>query len=248
MNKLQEAEIYTDIEKAKTEIQKRWNNPELRKKVESYLGEIPEIFFNGPHAILFRNIMTPDHEFFHFLKLASEVKLKPLVLEYTEDKFSTRNEDKLCLTKMAIFEKRNKRNEAIYHYNKIVDLKEFENVCFSKIKTLTGESLVDFHHNLMEKNMTEKIPSHDMSNWITHNGNHAQDYYKRILAFFICHGVLFESFVTDQSEKEFEERVTLPAIKHIEEVFGLKPIIVRLLPDTEDAYWWCHPNDVENYI
>jgi hypothetical protein len=240
--------IYTSLDEAKIEIQKRWKNKELKEKVTKYLGEIPSFFCDEPRAIIFRNIVTPDHELLYFLELADKIELKASGLEFMEDNFCTRNADKLCLGKMAFFEKRNKVEDIVMHYTKVIDLMKNDNKKFSEIKTLGGEKLVDFHHRLLAQSRAKRIEMYDMSQWIAENGGHAREYYKRILAFFICHGVLFESFVTDDSEEVFERDVTLPAIQEIEKLFGVKPLMVQLLPNTEDRYWWCYPKETESLI
>jgi len=240
--------IYTSLDEAKIEIQKRWKNEELKKKVAEYLGEISSFFCDGPRAILFRNIITPDHELLHFLDLADEIGLKPSGLEFTEDKFCTRNADKLCLGKLAFFEKRDKTGDVVMHHTKVIDLMKNDNKRFSDIETLEREKLIDFHHRLLAQSAAKKIEICDMSKWLAENGGHASEYYKRVLAFFVCHGVLFESFVTDDSEEVFERDVTLPAIQEIEELFGIKPLIVQLIPNTEDRYWWCYPQETESLI
>jgi hypothetical protein len=37
-------DLYTTVEEAREEIWKRWNDENLRKEVEQFLGEIPEVF------------------------------------------------------------------------------------------------------------------------------------------------------------------------------------------------------------
>ncbi len=56
--------IYTPLSVAKEEIWRRWNDKELRKKVEDFLGgDIPEVFKKEPRATIFRYIATPNLEF-----------------------------------------------------------------------------------------------------------------------------------------------------------------------------------------
>jgi hypothetical protein len=242
-------DIYMTIEEAKEEIQKRWNDAELKRKVEEYLGgDIPEGFLHEPRAVLFRNIASPDLEFQHFLKTAASIDLKPYILEYTADKFSTRNSDKLGLCKLAIFEKRNRNGECIVHYNKLVDVKAEDNKKFCEVMMQDGKNLVQYHHDLLGKIIGKHIEVEDMSEWIVRNGGSAVEYYKKFIAFFACHGILFENFVTDDSEAAFEMKAILPAIKEIRERFSLKPLIVPLAPDPENVYWWCYSEEVEEGV
>jgi hypothetical protein len=67
---------------------------------------------------------------------------------------------------------------------------------------------------------------------------------------FICHGVLFENFVTNVEEQRFAEEVVYPAFKEVEQLFGLKPLIVPLLPphNASDKYWFCYSEEVEKEV
>lgn len=63
--------IYVSLEEAKEEIWRRWNDKDLRKKVEDFLGgDIPEPFKKEPRAVLARPITTPDIEHMHFLEMS----------------------------------------------------------------------------------------------------------------------------------------------------------------------------------
>jgi hypothetical protein len=88
--------IYTSIEEARSEIRRRWNDKALRDSVAEYVNGIPPCF-DQPRAVLFRNIISATTELAHFAKQAESVDLKPLGAEYLEDRFSTRNADKLML-------------------------------------------------------------------------------------------------------------------------------------------------------
>jgi hypothetical protein len=240
-------EIYISVTVAKEEIWRRWNNKELRKKVVDFLGgDIPEAFQEEPRAVLFRNIASPDFEFQHFLDASKKLGLKPIVLEYTQDKFCTRNADKLGLCKLAIFEKKNGNGESIFHYNKIVDVKLEDNKKFCDIKTISGEMLVDFHHNLIKRNILDGVELFDLSLWIDRNGYSASEYYKKFLAFFICHGVLFENFLRSGEEDKFTQEVFMPAYDLVSKNFNLNPMIIEAIPTESmgDMYWWCYDNKI----
>jgi hypothetical protein len=95
---------------------------------------------------------------------------------------------------MAIFNGRNKNGEAIVSYRKVIDLKASDNLKFYEIARLWGQNLVEFHHELLQKQLPG-MESFDMSNWHHFNGTGAKGYYPYFLALFMCHGVLFENFV-----------------------------------------------------
>lgn len=238
------SELYTDLAVAGNEVRRRWDDPLLRKEVLAYLGAIPEVFQQEPRAVLFRHIITPDHELSLFLDKAHVTGLKPLGLEFVEDKFFPWNGDKMALAKLPLFEKRDRNGKAIVRHRKVIDIQKWTNARFTDIQTLNGEGLVAFHHRLLRKNLCETPELQDCSSILHDYGDQARRYYERMLAWFVVHGVLFESFLTDDNEAEFKQTVVLPAFAHVHHLFGLKPLIVELLPDTEDRYWWCYPADI----
>jgi hypothetical protein len=242
------SDFYANIKDVKKEIIRRNKDVNLLNKIEEYLnGDIPKPFKSCQRAVMFRNIISPDLEFLNFINMSKETGLNVLGLEYLDDKFCTRNQDKLCLVKLAFFEKRDKNQMAIINYKKIVDIKLSDNKKFSDIKTLGGENLIDFHHNLLKKNISEEIELYDMSEWIKRNGSKAIEYYKKLLALFICNGVLFENFLLEGEEDLFTKEVFLPAFILVSEFFGLKPLILPAIkPELiNDKYWWCYSKLIE---
>jgi len=240
-------DIYTPLEQAKEEVWKRWSDQALRKEIAAYLGDIPEPFVNEPRSVLDRTIMTPDNEFMHFLKLSSAVQLSPLVFEYLDDKFCSKNPDKLALAKMLFHHGRNKNNEAIINHRTVADCSLYDGKRISDMKTLWGEPFVSFHHRLfpMHEPTVEKF---DASAWFHSHGKSAKNYYPKLLSIFICNGVLFEDFITDGSEASFTEEIMIPSFEKVQRYFGFKPFIVPLVPDFGDKYWWCYPDVVEKEI
>jgi len=113
-------DLYTTVEEAKEEIWKRWNDENLRKEVEQFLGEIPEVFKKKTRACLFRQIFSPNYKYLKFLDLIQVIDLKSLGIEYLEDMFLTLNKDKTCLGKMTFIDKGQDRRQLIY--KKIINL------------------------------------------------------------------------------------------------------------------------------
>jgi hypothetical protein len=78
-------------------------------------------------------------------------------------------------------------------------------------------------------------------------GDRAHLYYKKYLALFICFGCLFEVFLpNDPKERAFFDNIYYPAFQEIVAMFGVKPMIIRLLPEdsADDDYWnWYAPED-----
>ncbi len=240
-------DYYTSLEDARLEIQKRWQNEELKKKVSAYLGgDIPEPFLSEPRAVLARNIASPDNEFMYFLELSKKVALEPISLEYVHDKFFTMNTDKMAYAKMQFM-----NDVRQIHTVQIVDFGMYDKKRFVDINTITGESLVDFHHRILNEfvgNQYKTQNIYDMSEWYHRRHGRSVDYYRYYVALFVCHGILFENFVTDDSEAGFEKKIVLPALQEIQKRFGFKPLIVPLAPDPTDAYWWSYSDVLEKYV
>jgi len=243
-------ELYTSLNDAKVEIQARWHNTALKKEIEGYLGNVPDPFRSDPRAVLDRTIATPDIEFFHFKEMAKQVGLKPLVIEYVKDKFCTKNPDKLRLAKMVFFYKRNRKMEAIVKNHTILDCAHDDGKECTSIQTLWNENFVDFHHRIFDASNSTGVKIFDASSWFKSNGKSAKQYYRHFLALFICNGILFENFLMDEREGRFTTEVVIPAFKKVKEYFGVKPLIVPVIPENEinDKYWWCYPEWVEQEV
>jgi hypothetical protein len=242
-------EIYTPLSIAKKEIRKRWNDKELRKKVEDFLGEIPEIFKKEPSAVLARHVTAPNSEFFHFLELVRLTSLKPVNLEYLKDKYVSCNPAKLYLGKMCFFKKDENHGNGTIDHEYLINFIESENKPLNEVTTLWGENLVDFYHRIIESSKID-IDTFDISKWYKEKGGRAKKYMKYYLALFICNGVLFENYLIQKNEKQFTYNVVLPAFKEIKEQFGLKPLIVPIMPISEkdELYWWAYPESIKKYI
>lgn len=243
--------IYTPLSIAKKEIWNRWNDKELRNRVEDYFAEVPEVFKDNPKAVLFRNVATPNFEAKLFLDLASCVDLKPAYIEFTKDKFCTRNQDKLTLGKMVFFCGKDKKGGNIINHENIIDIKNDDNKHFDEIETHWGENFIDFHHRMFAAFINSEIETFDISQFKA-NGESAFDVYVKVLSFFVCHGVLFENYIEKDNhyEKRFTNEVVLPAIAKVESIFGLKPLIIPLLPIREEANqeWMWYPSDLRKEV
>jgi len=250
-------QIYTSIKEAGELIKKRFNDEKLRKTVEVELqGDIPEILKGGPYGMIWRQIGTPDGEFTRFLELCKRASLKPLCFEYVQDKFAARNYTKICLTKLPFKKGCNKKFESIVEKEKIIDFKDAEKKKMCELKTLWGESLVDFHHNFLKKMFPEMCGKIiDISEWVQRNGKTPKNYYPYILSLAVCHVVLFEDLYILKEEQSFINEIILPAFEEVKNKFGVKPIIVRLSKEGEqekDPYWSSYDQEakviMDNYI
>ncbi len=229
-------EIYWTPGRAKKELAKRRKDAVLRKKVEQFLeGDIPEVFQRGAKAILARNILTPNYAFFAFRKLAAEVALEDWCLEYTEDIFRSENPDKYYLGNLHFYGGQGKRGGEKVWPQKILNLNAAEGKCIAHLRTVWGGSLVEFHHRLAKEIIPEYRRYADVSDWVKRRGGKAKDFYPSYLALFLRHGILFENFLL--ADRPLVEELFLPALEVIRQTFGLRPLIVPLIPlEKEEEY------------
>lgn len=243
--------IYTPLEEAKKEIWRRWNDKELRKKVDDFLkNSIPDFLKDSPRAILARFIFSPNFESFRFLKLSEEIKLDPICLEYLESDFVAENIDKYYLCKMYFHNGIGKNGGDKLGAIKIIDFDHSEDKKICELKTNWDESMVDFHHRLAGCSNLKNIDSFDFSKYLENNGKTASKYYLYFFSMLICYGVLFENYLLDDRQIQFTKNVILPNFEKILKTFGLKPLIVHLGPegDEENLYWRYYPESLKDVI
>lgn len=245
-------DIYTPLEEAKEEIQRRWEDKELKKKVDEFLGgDIPEFLLDSPKAYLARHVASPNFEFFRFLELVKEVNLDFVLSEYTDDKYLSINNLKRHLGKMFFHTGINKNGDKIFVPKKVIDFGKSDRKFIKEVETITGKKLVDLHHDIL----CEEFPQirsniKDVSNWVNRNGKVLDAFYPRFLAFFIRNGVLFENFLLNEEEKELTDDIIIPAVEMLTKKFGIKPLIVRLIPEeTEnDESWYYYHGHIKDHI
>lgn len=244
-------ELYTPIEEAKKEIQRRWADKDLEKKVTKFLkGNIPDVFLHEPRAVSTTHVATPNWALLEFRKEAQEIGLKPIIFEYLEDTFITTNFDKASLARMVFYHGRDDHGDMMTTGRPIIDLtgKE-EKKRIIDIKTLWDHNLVDFHHEIF-MSYCPGVDVADGSSFYKAMGHCAKEYYPYILALYIRNGVLFENYIANKHEQKFLDEVLFPAFEIIEKEFGLKPLIVTIAPQNEadNKYWWCYPEFIKTLI
>jgi hypothetical protein len=244
--------VYTPVGKAIRELKKRCEDKELEKKISISLNDkLPSPLVNGPRAVLFRHIATPNYEIRSFIDIAKMAGLRPLILEYTSDIFFSMNKWKYSLAKLAFYKGTDKNKRIQIEYKNIIDFNVSNGKPLSDIKTYWGQSLVDFHHEFFLKHFTKhKDDVFDLSDWLKKNGKCSKEYYKVFLSLFLKNAILFENFVLDGQELMFTKNVILPALMDIIKKTGLKPLIVALEPTTveNDLFWLCHPIEDKDYV
>ena len=241
-------DIYAPLEEAKKELERRWGDKELKKKVDEYLGDnLPDIMKKEPKAICTFHVATPNWAFFHFWEEAQKIKLQPLVFEYLDDLFVTTNFDKASLAKMIFYHGQDDHGDMITSSRHVIDLGgKHEKKKIKEIETLWGEKFSDFHHRAV-KTFYEDIEIFDGSDYYHKMGNCPKEYYKFIFALYIRNGILFENYLLTNKEKKFTEEVLLPAFEFVWKKFGVKPLIVPISPQSEAAkkHWWCYPEFIK---
>lgn len=247
--------FYTPLDEAIKEIENRRKDKDLIKKIETYIGEIPEPFNESVCAVMFRFVASPQEEMIEFFKRVNQTNLKPSFWEYYDDKYHSGNFCKYSLGKLLIHKGVDKNFNNIFKIENVIDINTSNGKKIKEIKTLNGESFIDFHHNLFYKVVpVPKNSLYDASDWFKIQGGSADVYYKKFLSLFLVHGILFENFLLDDKDDDFTKKVFIPAFLDVQKKFGLKPLIVELL-DTGNfdsdkfwKFWSSYPSYIDNML
>lgn len=239
--------IHYSLDDARKELKHRSENTALRKTIEEELAENfwPE-FKNVQRGLLWKNIITPDNSFLFFLQCAHYMGVTPLGFEFLGDIYVSINEEKKGLGKLRITLEDGQKATV-----NIIDLHRWNKQPLSEIITRSGDSLVEFHHGLLNES-GYRIELRDNTSWTKMRGKPSEWYYFYLLH-FVAHGVLFETF-SAESDAAFLNSIVFPTFEKIETRFGLKPIIVSLYPDPDsqteddDFYSWSFPLTINKNI
>lgn len=248
--------VYTNINSAVAILDQRRNDLSLEKYVKNYIPNLPHIInINDRIAFLSRDVATPNNETIKFIDLANKNKLRPLFWEYYDDRFSPNvNITKHSLAKMMFYLGLDKKNNDKVRGATVVDFNLYNSKKISEVKTLWGESLVDFHHALFgtiySTEKSKEFLFFDASGWYHELGGEVSVYYKYILLLFIKNGILFEDFVLDDIEEIlFIRKVFLKAFIDIYLETGLKPLICPLnLGGKNPNFSMYYPDSLQNIV
>ncbi len=234
----------------------RAKDAELKKRVRENMH--PEAHaliskFNSPRAVFFRQVATPTHEVLRFLRIAKHMRLTPIILEYYGDKFvSAGNPYKRALGKMPIYQHTGIDGRDNVKYHTVVDFNEYTGKPISAVKCKSGESLIDFHHKLLDKMSRLNIEAHcaDATPWFQALGGMAGKYYDEFLTLFVRDAILFEYFEPTASEQLFIRETMIPAFQNVANKFGLQPLVFRLVPKNKEGrkFWDAYPKTIEKFI
>jgi hypothetical protein len=241
--------MYTPLEEAKVEVWKRWKDAGLRRRVIEYVTHLPDGYGSEPCAVLSRYIATPNFETHRFQEIAEQSGIKMICDVFPHDKFCSVNTEKYHLAEMKFYPGNEKNNGTQTSNVRLVTIHEVESKPFSQLTTQCGNNFVKFHNRLFCLYFSA-ILIVDTSTWINKFGKNLSEYYDHYFALFICHGILFENFLLTGNEKDLTKKIVQPAFRKIYEHFGLKPLIVRLLPEESesDPYWCWYPGHLEEEV
>ena len=238
--------VYTSYKDALLESHRRQSKP---IKIAGLM--VPKPLKKRRPLVIFRHMATTNYEIMRFMGIAQAADADPLILEYTSDLFLSLNKWKYSLAKLIFYKGRGRGGNLKIERKSIIDFNICNRKPFSKIKTLWGQDLVDFHHELFLKRFPKyKESVFDLSDWLKCNGSCSTGYYKKFLSLFLNNAILFENFLLEGEELQFTKKVVLPALQEIFHETGHKPLIVPLEPTkTEDnLFWLCHPLEEKQLI
>ncbi len=248
--------LLTPLEDAIVEIERRRKDPELLRRVEAYLeNDIPQHFKAGPILYLARHVATPNFETLRFLHLIEPLGLPAVIGNDLSDKFVPKNPLKKAIGKLAMstgISVKDGRSHESYERISIIDFNTANGKQFRDIRTHWGEPIAEFHQSLFAELANHPVEIVDESAWIDrqHRGD-LLAHYKKFLALFIVHGILFEDYaLEDREEAIFIERVLRPAYRFIEVEFGCRPLIAQLTPTSVESaeFWISYPKQVLGII
>lgn len=247
--------VYTPVDIATKELSERQNRSDLKEYVDKNLpAGVPSRMLGKQHAVLFRHIATPNYELRRFFNLIDGLEgLTPLFFEYGDDKYTDNNESKYFLGKMGFFHGRGKRGGEKITRLKVIDFQISRGIPINRVKTLWGQNLIDFHHDLFKQAYENKVDDslfYDASNWFHVSGGNAQNYYENFLKLFLRNGILFENFLPNGKEEEFTKNIFLPSFIKVLQESGTKPLVIALTPTEIESsiFWFCHPGGSENGV
>ncbi len=232
--------IFTPMDEAVAEIQRRRTDPVLIEKVNTYLnGDVPDYFNQqSPVFYLQRFVATPNFELLHVAETTKEYNLPLLVGQDFKSKFSANNELKLPLGKLPVIKGLSHNADEIVEYFTVIDFNASNGRPLEKVTTKFGTSLIDFHHSLLKELSLPNVSVVDETAWIDRNyRNDIFEQYKRVWALLCVHGIMLESYTA--SDYPFFMHVVYPTFKQIEEELGITPLVVEhISPKIEHSRNW----------
>lgn len=247
--------VYTPIGQAVQELElRKSDNNILQYLIKNLPFGVPKNFEGEKNAILGRQLASPNFELRKFCSVADKLPgFKKTAIVMHKDKFTpANNETKYHLGKI-VFGSRSHRcgTRSIM----TVDFNEYAGKKISEVKTIWGQSLVDFHDELLQYSLMKEsksaINQFEGSEWLSSLGRTAKEYYPKLLLLFLQNGILFENFLLKEKwESTFTKEVFLPAFIKIVTETGIKPLIVSFLPIESEgtSFWNYYPEEYFEFV
>jgi hypothetical protein len=204
-----------------------------------------------PRALASLALFSPNLEFLYLSDLLRHLPFETLFCEYQKDKFVHMNFAKRCLGELSFYRELAGGKKETIDRLRVLDFNTAQGKPMRDLVTTGGEDFISFHHRLLESYAGRKFEIHDFSDWFRGASSFDPAHpYLRYLGSFLVHGILFGNFSMEKREKEFTETRVLPAIKRLEELFGVAPLIVPIEPsESDDQLCWCYyPEEVKNLV
>lgn len=243
--------FYTDVKDAIPIINERRQNATLKEKVDKFLNNSVPAHFDqiDPIMYLARHIATPNFEALHFIELAKPFSLPIVIGQDAGCKFVAMNPLKRCLGKMSIVSGMTRYQDEIIENFTIIDFNASEGKKMRELHLKSGESLISFHNNLLHEIYPDLVTVAEEESWVNeHYRNNLVKQYEQMLAMNSFYGIIFESF--PQEETTFFNEIFVPAFQNVTKALGVKPLVVELLTEEEDAArdWNHYPSVVYPFV
>lgn len=246
-------DFYTPLDEAISELRRRKQSDYLKERIsiETRLTPSLQKLLEVPHIVFFRQVATPLNDTKRIAEIAKAKNLPLLLLEFSDDKFvSSGNAFKRGLGKLKIYQFTDTKGNDIIKNFTIVDFNTFTGKPLREVRTITGESLYDFHHSFLKTEITDQISIIDGSDWFECFDCRAELYYEAFFKLFLRDNILAEIFLSSGEEDTFTNQVVWPAFIRIADEFGIQPLIWNYLPsnESERIYWDCYPKTMDDFL
>ncbi len=230
--------LFLPSHEAIADMRVRHRDPALHKAVLRFLkGDLPAYLSGQPPVLyLARHVATPNTETLLFLQTLACTGERLVIGQDLHDKFVSINAMKRALGRLPILDGPLLRGgplPRVLRKRTVIDFTASDGQMLDQVRTLWGEPLADFHARLFERCSPIACERVMDAEWIDRNGRgDLRAHYERMLALFICHGVLFEDYWVDDpgdtSERWFVAEILRPAFRATVDRFGLAPLMVHL--------------------
>lgn len=227
-------ELYTPLPEALELLADRRRVSGSRRQGGWLPAELPRA--ERGYAMLSRWFATPNFETLHFLRMARNSGLHPVIEEYHGDKFVGHNPMKHALACLRFQTLDGKGSERLH----VIDWAQ-QGRPMRQLVTLGGRPLAHFHREWLNRVVPEcERPSiFECSDQYEGISGCVHAYYRTLLSLCVADGILFEDFLPNATERPFTQAVVIPAFRAIQEETGCRPLIARLCPfgTAHDSRW-----------